>query len=118
MGELLAIHAAVVPRALDLPDPLQWGDPDVVGEWFDEREWEVNAEVRTLSLRYQHTPGGTGELFRAAYGPTVRAFESLDEDRRAVLAADLAAHWVRHRRTSAAGTEVEAEFLEVVAIRR
>jgi hypothetical protein len=48
----------------------------------------------------------------------VRAFESLDEDRRAVLAADLAAHWMRYRRSSAAGTEVEAEFLEVVAVRR
>jgi hypothetical protein len=74
--------------------------------------------VRTLSLRYPHTPGGTAELFRAAHGPTVRAFESLDEDHRAVLAADLAAHWMRHRRTAAAGTELEAEFLEVIAVRR
>jgi propanediol dehydratase large subunit len=48
----------------------------------------------------------------------VRAFESLDEDRRAILAADTAAHRVRHRHTSGAGTEVEAEFLEVIAIRR
>jgi hypothetical protein len=69
-------------------------------------------------VRYPHTPGGTTELFRAAYGPTVRAFESLDEDRRATLAADLTAHWARHRRPAAAGTEVAAEFLEVVAVRR
>jgi SAM-dependent methyltransferase len=118
IGELLAIHAALLPPPLDLPDPLRWGDPDVVGEWFDDREWRVTSALRTLSVRYPHTPGGTVELFRMAYGPTVYAFESLDEDRRAVLAADLAAHWTRHRRSSAAGTEVEAEFLEVVAIRR
>lgn len=118
MGDLHAIQAALVPPPLDLPDPLHWGDPEVVGEWFDDREWELNSELRTTSVRYPHTPGGTAELFRAAYGPTVRVFESLDEDRRAVLAGDLTAHWAQHRRGSAAGTEVEAEFLEVVAIRR
>ena len=117
-GELFAIHAALVPPPPDLPDPLHWGDPDVVGEWFDDREWDVNTKVRTLRVRYPYTPGGTGELYRVAYGPTVRAFEALDEDGRAVLAADIAAHWARHRHSSAAGTEVEAEFLELVAIRR
>jgi SAM-dependent methyltransferase len=118
MGELLAIHTAHVPPSLDLPDPLCWGDPSVVGEWFEGGDWNVTTEIRTLSARYPHTPAGTAELFRTAYGPTVRAFESLDEDGRAALAADLAAHWTRHRRSSAAGTEVEGEFLEVVAIRR
>ena len=118
VGELLAIHAAHVPPPLDVPDPLRWGDSGVVGEWFDDREWHVTTETRTLSMRYPHTPGGAGELFRVAYGPTVCAFESLDEDRRALLAADVAAHWARHRRSSVAGTEVEAEFLEVVALRR
>jgi hypothetical protein len=118
MGELLAIHTAHVPPSLDLPDPLCWGDPSVVGEWFDDREWKVTTEIRCLSARYPHTPEGTAELFRAAYGPTVRAFESLDEDGRAALSVDLTTHWARHRRPVAAGTEVEAEFLEVVAVRR
>jgi SAM-dependent methyltransferase len=118
MGELLAMHSAHVAPSLDLPVPLRWGDPGMVGEWFDDREWKMKSEVRTLNLRYPRTPGGMSELFRAAHGPTVRAFEALDEDGRAVLAAELTAHWARHRRSSAAGTEVEAEFLEVVAIRR
>ncbi len=57
-------------------------------------------------------------MFRGSYGPTVRVFEALDEDRRAALAADLAGHWARHQRAGAAGTEVDAEYLEVVAVRR
>ena len=118
MGELLAIHAAHVPPSLDLPDSAPWGDPAVVCEWFNDGPWELTTEVRTLSIRYPHSPGGTAELFRAAYGPTVHAFEPLEEDRRAALAADLIAHWTRHRRATAAGTEVEAEFLELLAVRR
>lgn len=118
MGELLAIPAVLVPPPLDLPDPLRWGAPDVVREWFGDGPWEVTTEVRTLIVRYPHTPGGAAELFRAAYGPMVHAFEPLDEDRRAALAAALAAHWTRHRLATAAGTEVEAEFLELLAVRR
>ena len=118
MGELFGIEAALVPGSLETPDPLRWGEAGVVEDWFDDREWRVTAAPQTAILRYPHTPSGTAELFRAAHGPTVWAFESLDEDRRALLAADLAAHFARHRRTSAAGTEVEAEYLEVVAVRR
>ncbi len=118
MGELMAIQAALTPPRLDQPDPLRWGDPDLVGEWFDDGQWEAATEVRTLRVRYPWTPGGTAELFRAAYAPTVRAFESLDPDGRAALAARLDRHWSRHRRATARGTVVEAEFLEVAAVRR
>ena len=77
---------------------------------------EQLSKVTQVSGRHT-TPAGTAELFRMAYGPTVRAFELLDEDRKAALAADLTAHWTRHHRATAAGTEVEAEFLELVAVR-
>ena len=118
MGELHALLAGPVPATFDLPDPMRWGNPELVREWLEDGGWEVRTEMRTAVLRYPHTPAGTGELFRVAYPPAVRAFDMLGEDARAVLAADLGAHWSRHRRGGAAGTEVEAEFLEVVAIRR
>ena len=73
---------------------------------------------RTLTFRYPHTPAGTAELFRAAYGPTVRTFAALDEDGRASFGASLAEHWSRHQRGSGASTEVDSEYLEVIAVRR
>ena len=117
-GRMLAMHAALVPPPPGVPSPLLWGDEDAVRALFDPAAWRVTAAARTLTFRYPHTPAGTAELFRAAYGPTVRAFEALDEDRRAELAAGLAGHWARHHRAGAAGTEVEAEYFEVVAVRR
>jgi SAM-dependent methyltransferase len=118
MGELHALQNAFVPPSLELPDPLGWGDPAMVQEWLDDREWEVTTAVRVSSLRYPHTPAGTAELFRAAYPPTVRAFGDLDEDRRATLAEQLTALWARRHRQGAAGTDVEVEYLEVEATRR
>ncbi|MGN6392345.1 MAG: class I SAM-dependent methyltransferase [Gemmatimonadales bacterium] len=118
VADLFAIRTAVAPAPLDLPNPLRWGDVSAIADWFDDDLWQVRWEVRPLRIRYPHTPAGVVELFRTAHGPTVRAFESLDEDRRAALAADLTAHWARHRDRATVGTEVEAEYLEVIATRR
>jgi hypothetical protein len=90
----------------------------MVEEWLDDREWEVKTALRASTLRYPHSAAGTAELFRAAYPPTVRAFESLDEDGRAALTERLTALWARHRRDGAGGTEVDVEYLEVEATRR
>jgi hypothetical protein len=48
----------------------------------------------------------------------VRTFEALDEDQRVSFAAQLAEHWTSHHRAGGAPTEVDAEYLEVVAVRR
>jgi hypothetical protein len=90
----------------------------VLRERFDERLWRLTATVRTLTFRYPHTPAGTAELFRAEYGPTAHTFEALDEDSRASFAAGLTEHWSQHQQGSGAMTEVDAEYLEVVAVRR
>ncbi len=118
VGRMLAKHVAAMPPPPGVPSPLLWGDEETVRERFDGSLWEVETAVRTLTFRYPHTPAGTAELFRAAYGPTVRTFEGLGEDGRAALAAELTAHWTRHHRPSAPATEVDAEYLEVVATRR
>jgi 2-polyprenyl-3-methyl-5-hydroxy-6-metoxy-1,4-benzoquinol methylase len=118
IGRLLAMHAAVAPAPAEIPSPLLWADETVLRDRFDERTWQLTLTKRTLTFRYPHTPAGTAELFRAAYGPTVRAFATLDENGRASFAADLAAHWSWHQRVAGASTEVEAEYLEVIAVRR
>ena len=117
-GRMLAMHAARVAPPAGVPSPLLWGDEAAVRERFDERTWRVTTTVRTLTFRYPYTPAGTAELFRGAYGPTVRTFDAINEDQRAAFAAELAAHWTAHQRGNGAMTEVDAEYLEVVAIKR
>ena len=118
VGRMLAMHIAAAPPPPGIPSPLLWGEETTVRQRFDESLWDVTTSVRTLTFRYPHTPAGTAELFRGAYGPTVRTFEALDEDRRAALAAELTAHWTAHHRAGAPMTEVDSEYLEVVATRR
>jgi SAM-dependent methyltransferase len=118
IGRMLSLHAAVVPPPAEIPSPLLWADEDVLRERFDPRVWNLTTNRHTLTFRYPHSPAGTAELFRAAYGPTVRVFDALDVDGRASFAADLADHWLWHQRNSDKSTEVDSEYLEVIAVRR
>jgi ubiquinone/menaquinone biosynthesis C-methylase UbiE len=118
IGRMLAMHAGRVPAPAGVPSPLLWGDEEWLQEQFDERKWRLTTAPRTLTFRYPRSPAGTARLFRTAYGPTVRVFEALDEDGRASFAQELAAHWSSHQIGSSETTEVESEYLEVVAVRR
>jgi ubiquinone/menaquinone biosynthesis C-methylase UbiE len=118
VGGMLAKHTAAVPPPAGIPSPLLWGDEAVIRERFNAKDWDVATKTRTLTFRYPHAPAGTAELFRRAYGPTVKTLEALDGNGRAALAIELAAHWAAHNRAGSPATEVDSEYLEVVATRR
>jgi len=118
VGRMLAMHAGRVPPPAGIPSPLLWGDEEWLREHFDESDWRLSTAVRTLTFLYPYPPEGTANLFRTAYGPTVRVFEALEEEERRSFASDLESHWSSHQRGSGARTVVDSEYLEVVAIRR
>lgn len=118
VGELLNRHAVYVPPAAGVPNPLLWGDESVIHQRFPNDLWNVKTRKRTLTFRYPYSAAGTAKLFRIAYGPTVRTFDALDNAQSELLARDLVDHWSRHRHPGKRTTEVDAEYLEVVAIKR
>ena len=118
IGKMLELHAAYAPPPPDLPSPLHWGNEGILRQWFSARDWNVTTQVRTLTFTFPHLPAGTASLFEVAYGPTVRTMALLDEESRAVFSAELASHWKAHQRPGAIVTEVDADYLEVIAVRR
>ena len=118
IGQLLATHVAYVTPPAGSVSVLLWGDEGVVRERLDANEWDVTTTLRTLTFKYPYTPAATADLFRTSYGPTIRTIEALDRERGKQLAADLLYHWERNHRPGARGTEVDSQYLEVIAIRR
>jgi len=117
VGQMLALHVAHAPPA-SAPSPLLWGDETVVHERLDPRDWDVTTSKQVLTFRYPQSPAGTAALFGSAYGPTVRVLESLDPRRRAQFMEQFTALWAAAQRRSDSETEVQSEYLEVVAVRR
>ena len=69
-------------------------------------------------MRYPFPPADTVEFFREYYGPTQRAFASLEDSAQAALRRDLVElQTVNNISKSPDTTEVAAEYLEVVAVR-
>jgi SAM-dependent methyltransferase len=98
--------------------PLLWGDEATVRARFGDHVKDLRLTRRIARLRYPFPPAQTVEFFRQFYGPTLRAFAALDCDGQCKLHADLEDMFATHNRSQDGATELEAEYLEVVAIRR
>jgi hypothetical protein len=77
---------------------------------------EVKATKQIYHFRYR-SPSHWLEIFRTYYGPTNRAFASLDETKQAALEADILALLQRMNRDKGR-LVVPSDYLEVVVSKR
>lgn len=117
VGQMLKATVAHVPPPAGMQSPLLWGIPRIVEERFGASVTDLRFERRSMILAYPVSPAQTVALFRAWYGPTVRAFAALDADGQRALFADLVRLWTEHNTAGPDATRVESEYLEVIATR-
>lgn len=94
-----------------------WGDPDTVHERLGAGVTGLGFVRRPRLFSFPFGPRDTVAPFRTWYGPTVRAFAALDEEKRERLFGELVRPWTEHNTAGPDATRVESEFLEVTAIR-
>ena len=97
--------------------PLLWGDETTVSARFGDAVKNLQMTRRIARLRYPFAPAQTVDFFRQFYGPTLRAFAALDPDGQCKLHAYLEDMFITHNRSSDGVTELDAEYLEVIAVR-
>ena len=68
-------------------------------------------------LSYPFSPADVVEFFRVNYGPMTRAFASIGEEAQRQLRDELTGLWTRYNRATDGTTRVDAEYLQVVAVR-
>ena len=118
IGENFRVVGRHVPPPAKAVSPLLWGDEATVRVRLGAGTSEVRFARRVARLRYPFPPAQTVDFFRQFYGPTLRAFAALDAAGQGRLHADLEDMFHRHSCSKNGGTEVEAEYLEVMAVRR
>lgn len=117
IGQMFKIVGKHVPPSPLMASPLQWGNEETVRERFGDGAAELRLTPRTYPMRYPFSPAEVVEFFRTYYGPVNRAFASLDEEGQNGLRQDLEELWTAHNRAANGSTSVDAEYLEVMAIR-
>jgi SAM-dependent methyltransferase len=117
VGQMFKIIGQHVPPPPLMASPLKWGDDATVRERLREGVAKLETTKRVYPMRYPFSPPEVVEFFRVYYGPTNRAFSALDAAGQGALRRDLEQLWTDNNRARDNTTYVEAEYLQVSAIR-
>ena len=101
------------PGPPSVASPLLWGTEQHLSDLFGAAAADARSAQRTCTWRFT-SPEEFAAFFRRWYGPALTAFEVLDHNGRAALAADLAhlaRRWDQNHRGSIA---IPATYLETI----
>jgi ubiquinone/menaquinone biosynthesis C-methylase UbiE len=117
LGRMLKTVSGHVPPPPGVRSPLEWGSEERLAELFGGEVSEIVVSERTHTFRAE-SPQHFVEIFRRWYGPTLKAFEALDEAGQAALEADLVALVQEFDRLDGPEVAIPATYVEVVAKKR
>lgn len=119
IGKMFKVFKAhLPPPPAIVPSPMGWGDEATVRERLSQGFTDLRLTRRIALMRYPFPPAETVEFFRQYYGPTLKAFASLDATAQSALRRDLVELQTTHNIAKTPNTtEVAAEYLEIIATR-
>jgi SAM-dependent methyltransferase len=116
IGRMFTLMARHVPPPA-MPSPVRWGDEPTVRERLRTGIANLQLNRRMMAFHFPMPPAATVEFYRVWFGPAHRAFAALGATAQADLRRDLEQLWSEQNRATDGTTHVEAEYLEVVAVR-
>ena len=117
IGQMFKITSTHVPPPPGMPAPVLWGVEETVRERLGEGISKLDTQLQKVTWVFPFSPAEVVEHFRLYYGPAQKALGSLDEEKGAALRKDLEGLFTSHNEATDGTTRVEAEYLEVVAVR-
>ncbi|MBL8057224.1 MAG: class I SAM-dependent methyltransferase [Anaerolineales bacterium] len=119
VGQMFKAIGRHVPPPPGVPPAGLWGDEATVAERLGAGTRDLKLARRLYpSFAYPFAVPEVVDFFRRNYGPTQRAFAALDGAGQTALRQDLEQVFAAHNRSPNGVTVLEAEYLEVSAIRR
>ena len=100
-----------------MPAPVLWGNEATARDRLCEGVADLKFARRVYHFDYPFPPDAVVEFYRRNYGPVARAFASLDFNGREKLRSELVRLWSEHNDSDDNTTRVDAEYLEIIAIR-
>ncbi|MBC7814976.1 MAG: class I SAM-dependent methyltransferase [Burkholderiales bacterium] len=117
VGQMFKTMGKHVPPPQGVPAPTLWGDETTVGERLGDYVSDLKMTRRLYPFKYPFGAAEVVEFFRQYYGPTNRAFATLDADAQAALRHDLEQLWSQHNQATDGTMYLESEYLDVQAVR-
>jgi SAM-dependent methyltransferase len=115
IGQMFKTTGKHVTPPANMPSPIKWGDEETVRERLSHGVADLKLTPRICTFSYPFGPAEVVESFRLYYGPTQKAFGSLDENAQAAMRKELEQIWSDNNLATDGTTRVDSEYLEVVA---
>jgi ubiquinone/menaquinone biosynthesis C-methylase UbiE len=116
VGEMLKTVAGYAPPPSGVQPPPLWGVESHLRELFADRVNDLTCTPGAATMRMP-SPEFYADFFVAYYGPTFKASESLDDDRRRSFHADLVALAQRFNTATDGTMTCDWEYLVATAIK-
>jgi SAM-dependent methyltransferase len=117
VGQMFEVIGMHVPPPPQYPSPLLWGDETTCRQRLGVGVRELKITRYMYPFEYPFAPEKVVDFYIEYYGPTNRAYGSLDDASRKALHDDLTALWTRNNRATDGTTRVLAEYIEVIGTR-
>lgn len=116
IGQMFKIVGGHVPPPAGISSPLAWGTEARLAELFGTGVESLVAQPRHFVFRYRSAQDWL-DTFRTFYGPTLKAFGSLDEVAAKALEQELLALADASNTSTTGALRIPSEYLEIVAVR-
>jgi SAM-dependent methyltransferase len=117
VGKTFQATAKMAPPPPGVPPPVLWGDEVTVRQRFAHDTSTLTLTRHNVTFEYPFSPKEVVGFFRQYFGPTQATFARLDKAGQDALASQLEQLWAEHNQAKDGTTRVEAEYLDVRAIR-
>jgi SAM-dependent methyltransferase len=115
VGQMFKIVGKYAPPPAGVRSPLQWGTDERLAELFGSDVRTLDVPRRNFVFRFRSAQEWL-DTFRDYYGPTHKAFASLDGAGQEAFAQELIALANAHN-TSTTTLRIPSEYVEVVAVK-
>jgi SAM-dependent methyltransferase len=116
VGRLFSRTARHVPPAPGLDSPFLWGTEPHIVRLFGRHAVDIRCERKVFNMRYE-SPAHWLQVFRDYYGPTQKAFDSLDPEGQRALEVEITGLLESMNVGGPGSLVVPAEYLQVVLVR-
>jgi SAM-dependent methyltransferase len=117
IGEVFKTIGRHLPPPAGLRSPLLWGTEGRIQDLFSLHAASIVCKQRNFVFRYR-SPEHWIEVFKAYYGPLLKAFGALEPAAQVLLADDLKGVVERFNRSGDKTMIVPSEYLQIVITRR
>ena len=117
IGQMFKVMGKHVPPPQNVPSPLLWGDEVTCRQRLGGGVTGLNITRHLYPFEYPFAPTRVVDFFVDYYGPTHKAYGSLNDVGKKALHDDLTALWTRNNVATDGTTRVLAEYITVIGDR-